>query len=71
MLYEVITGIARKSILPNYGVFDEDRYFQTGRDTSVFRLGRCTFGVTICEDVWYPSGPARTQALSGGAELLV
>jgi NAD+ synthase (glutamine-hydrolysing) len=66
-----LRGIARKSILPNYGVFDEDRYFQTGRDTSVFRLGRCTFGVTICEDVWYPSGPARTQALSGGAELLV
>lgn len=66
-----LRGVARKSILPNYGVFDEDRYFQTGQQTQVFRLGACTFGVTVCEDVWYPSGPARTQALLGGAQLLI
>jgi len=64
-------GVARKAILPNYGVFDEDRYFQTGQETQVFRLGPCTFGVTVCEDLWYPSGPARTQALLGGAGLLI
>ncbi len=66
-----LRGVARKAILPNYGVFDEDRYFQTGDETRVFRLGECTFGVTVCEDMWYPSGPARTQALLGGAELLI
>ncbi|GAB4269876.1 MAG: NAD+ synthase [Deferrisomatales bacterium] len=66
-----LRAVVKKSILPNYGVFDENRYFQTGRETCVFRLGPCTFGVTICEDIWYPSGPARTQALAGGAELLI
>jgi len=66
-----LRGVARKAILPNYGVFDEDRYFQTGQETQVFRLGPCTFGVTVCEDLWYPSGPARTQALLGGAGLLI
>ncbi|MDW7712233.1 MAG: NAD+ synthase [Deferrisomatales bacterium] len=66
-----LRGVARKAILPNYGVFDEDRYFQTGHGTQVFRLGSCTFGVTVCEDLWYPSGPGRTQALLGGAQLLI
>lgn len=66
-----LRGVVRKTFLPNYGVFDEDRYFQSGIETPVFRLGERTFGVTICEDMWYPSGPARTQALQGGAELLI
>jgi NAD+ synthase (glutamine-hydrolysing) len=63
--------VAKKAILPNYGVFDENRYFQTGRETMVFRLGQHNFGVTVCEDVWHPSGPTRTQALWGSAELLI
>ena len=66
-----IRGVVKKRFLPNYGVFDEERYFQSGTDTRVFRLGEATFGVTLCEDIWYPGGPARAQALFGGAELLV
>ncbi len=66
-----LRGVVKKANLPNYGVFDENRYYQMGCDTPVFRLGTCTFGVTVCEDLWYPAGPARTQALAGGAELLV
>ncbi len=61
----------RKHYLPNYGVFDEDRYFQAGTDTGVFRRGDVTFGVSICEDIWYPAGPPEVQALEGGARLLV
>jgi NAD+ synthase (glutamine-hydrolysing) len=66
-----LRGVVKKGFLPNYGVFDEDRYFQAGAETPVFRVGDRTFGVTVCEDMWYPSGPARTQALQGGAELLL
>ncbi len=66
-----LRAVVKKCILPNYGVFDEHRYFQRGDETRVFRLDGCAFGVTICEDMWYPGGPARTQALAGGAQLLV
>ncbi len=66
-----LRSVVKKAILPNYGVFDENRYFQHGDETRVFRLGRCLFGITICEDVWYPGGPARTQALAGGAQILI
>jgi NAD+ synthase (glutamine-hydrolysing) len=60
-----------KHYLPNYGVFDEDRYFQAGADLGVLRRGDLTFGVSICEDIWYPAGPPEVQALQGGARLLV
>jgi NAD+ synthase (glutamine-hydrolysing) len=66
-----LRGVVKKSILPNYGVFDENRYFQGARETQVFALGERRFGVTVCEDLWYPAGPARAQALTGGAELLI
>ncbi|MDF1553490.1 MAG: NAD+ synthase [Deferrisomatales bacterium] len=66
-----LRGVVKKSILPNYGVFDENRYFQGNREIQVFTLGERRFGVTICEDLWYPAGPAHTQALAGGAELLI
>ncbi len=66
-----LRAVVKKNILPNYGVFDENRYFQHGDTTRVFRMDGCLFGVTICEDVWYPAGPARTQALSGGAQILI
>src|SRR5438876_2628889 len=59
-----------KQYLPNYGVFDENRYFQAGTETPVFTCGDVTFAVNICEDIWYPSGPTRRQALAG-AELIV
>ncbi len=61
----------RKQYLPNYGVFDEDRYFRPGRETPVFRLGEVTLGVSICEDIWYPAGPPEIEALLGGARILV
>jgi NAD+ synthase (glutamine-hydrolysing) len=66
-----VAGIYHKTYLPNYGVFDEDRYFQRGTAAPVFVLDRTTIGVTICEDIWYPGGPAEAQALLGGSEILV
>ena len=59
-----------KQLLPNYGVFDEERYFGHGLTTPVYRAGDLTFGVSICEDIWDPDGPVATMAL-GGAELCV
>jgi len=66
-----IAGVHRKFFLPNYGVFDEDRYFQTGTETQVYALGEVVFGVEICEDAWYADGPHMMQALVGGAHLIV
>lgn len=66
-----LAGVHRKVFLPNYGVFDEDRYFLGGRQLSVFQLGALTFGVGICEDIWYPRGPGFYQSLAGGAHLLI
>jgi NAD+ synthase (glutamine-hydrolysing) len=63
-------GVYHKQYLPNYGVFDENRYFQAGTGTPVFVSGDTTFAVNICEDIWYPAGPTTTQALAG-AELIV
>ena len=66
-----VAGVYHKVYLPNYGVFDENRYFQTGHEAPVFRWGEVTFGVNICEDIWYPNGPTVTQALLGGAQLII
>src|ERR1700738_3335663 len=63
-------GVYHKVYLPNYGVFDEERYFQRGRRSPIFELGGVRIGVSICEDAWYPAGPVSLQAQSG-AELLV
>ncbi len=63
-------GVYRKHFLPNYGVFDEHRYFAEGRDLVVLRMGEATLGVTICEDVWQPGPPATDLALAG-AQLIV
>jgi NAD+ synthase (glutamine-hydrolysing) len=66
----VVAGIYHKQYLPNYGVFDENRYFQAGTEAPVYTLGDTRFAVNICEDVWYPTGPTTRQALAG-AELVV
>ncbi|HEU4386590.1 MAG TPA: nitrilase-related carbon-nitrogen hydrolase, partial [Blastocatellia bacterium] len=66
-----VAGVYRKMFLPNYGVFDEERYFQSGNQSLVFTAGAARIGVNICEDIWYPGGPAWTQALVGDAHLLV
>ena len=66
-----LAGVYHKQILPNYGVFDEERYFQSGNESLVFRLGDVNIGVNICEDIWVPGGPAREQALRGDADVIV
>jgi NAD+ synthase (glutamine-hydrolysing) len=63
--------IYHKCYLPNYGVFDENRYFQAGKAVPVFELNGISIGVNICEDIWYPEGPTYAQALGGGAEVIV
>jgi NAD+ synthase (glutamine-hydrolysing) len=65
-----LAGVYHKQFLPNYGVFDENRYFQAGREAPVFSVGQTCFAVNICEDIWYPTGPTTRQALAG-AELIV
>jgi len=65
-----VRAVYRKHFLPNYGVFDEHRYFAEGRDLLLLRLGERHVGITICEDVWQPGPPATDLALAG-AELLV
>jgi len=59
-----------KHYLPNYGVFDESRYFHPGRRIPVVVLGGVAIGVNICEDIWFPEGPTRAQA-AAGAEIIV
>lgn len=66
-----IIDVYSKTFLPNYGVFDEDRYFQPGKENFVFTLKSTPIGPSICEDLWYPGDPVRTQTLQGGAELIV
>ena len=66
-----VQGIYRKHLLPNYAVFDEQRYFTPSTvDGPLFVIGGVRVGVTICEDAWSPTGPVITQA-AGGAELIV
>jgi len=65
-----IKTIYRKRFLPNYGVFDEDRYFASGRDLVLLEHGGTLVGPTICEDMWQPGPPATELALAG-AQLLV
>ncbi|GIK38815.1 MAG: NAD+ synthase [Chloroflexota bacterium] len=75
-----LAGIYHKSLLPNYAVFDEDRYFAQGDTPILFNLPATSsdispkkeicFGVSVCEDIWYPAGPPEAQA-AAGAELLL
>jgi NAD+ synthase (glutamine-hydrolysing) len=65
-----VKAIYRKRFLPNYGVFDEERYFASGHDLVLLRLGEVLVGVTVCEDMWQPGPPATDLALAG-AQLLV
>jgi NAD+ synthase (glutamine-hydrolysing) len=63
-------GTYRKIYLPNYGVFDENRYFRAGDECPIFEIGGCVTGINICEDIWYEAGPATAQAYAG-AEVIV
>jgi NAD+ synthase (glutamine-hydrolysing) len=64
-----VKAIYRKRFLPNYGVFDEDRYFAPARDLLLLELGGTLIGPTVCEDMWQPGPPATDLALAG-AQLL-
>ena len=65
-----VYGTYRKMFLPNYGVFDEKRYFSSGKKVPVFEFGKIALGINICEDIWYPNGPAATQAVMGAGIIL-
>ena len=60
-----VRAVYHKHLLPNYSVFDEERYFKAGRENKVFFLGNLCFGVNICEDIWCSSGPALQQVAAG------
>ena len=66
----LVRAVYRKHFLPNYGVFDEHRYFAQGRELVVVRTGDALAGITICEDVWQPGPPATDLSLAG-AQLIV
>ena len=67
-----IQGVYRKMILPNYGVFDEFRYFAKGRVPLVVEDEHGTrMGITICEDIWVPEGPMRMEVIGGNAGIIV
>ena len=71
LAHGAVQGIYRKHLLPNYAVFDEERYFEPWpTDGPLFVVGGTRVAVTICEDAWSPSGPILTQA-AAGAELVV
>jgi NAD+ synthase (glutamine-hydrolysing) len=65
-----VAAIYHKIYLPNYGVFDEDRYFGAADRPLLVSLGEAMIGVSICEDIWYPSGPVEAEALAG-AQLAI
>jgi len=66
-----IINIYHKIFLPNYGVFDEKRYFQSGKRLSIINYKGIKLGITICEDIWYPGGPAYYETIIKNAELIV
>ena len=66
-----VAGRYHKRVLPNYGVFDEQRYFTAGtRPLSLFGIAGVRCGISICEDAWSPTGPIADEA-AGGAELII
>ncbi|MEI6862892.1 MAG: NAD+ synthase [Candidatus Omnitrophota bacterium] len=65
-----VIGVCYKMSLPNYGVFDEFRYFKAAPSQSVFRLGNIVIGANICEDIWHKEGSVAIQAAKG-ADLII
>jgi len=66
-----IKAIYHKIRLPNYGVFDENRYFQAGVAPLVIKVRNHHIGITICEDIWVPDGPAEQEMIAGDAEVIL
>jgi len=65
-----VVATYRKMYLPNYGVFDEQRYFQSGAEAAIVELNGVPVGISICEDIWEPGPPAMSEALAG-AQVVV
>ena len=65
-----LVGTYHKMYLPNYGVFDENRYFRAGNECPVYVINGVGIGINICEDIWYEAGPATVQAYAG-AEVII
>jgi NAD+ synthase (glutamine-hydrolysing) len=65
-----VRGVYRKFDLPNYGVFDERRYFEPGSEPALIEVDGVRIGLTVCEDIWHPGFPAREEA-AAGARLVV
>jgi NAD+ synthase (glutamine-hydrolysing) len=65
-----VKGVYRKILLPNYGVFDERRYFEPGDAPALIEVGGVLVGLTICEDIWFPGPPSSSEAMAG-ASLIV
>jgi len=65
-----LAGVYHKTFLPNYGVFDENRYFRAGGECPVYVIAGVGVGVSICEDIWYEAGPAAAQACAGAEVIL-
>ena len=65
-----LISTSRKTLLPNYGVFDEKRYFSTGENPDIYAMAGLNIGINICEDIWFDSGPTKTQS-ELGAELIL
>ena len=65
-----LAGVYRKQLLPNYGVFDEKRYFRAGTDDPVYTVAGVGVGINICEDIWYSGDPTQAQAQRGAEVIL-
>jgi NAD+ synthase (glutamine-hydrolysing) len=65
-----VTAVYRKRLLPNYGVFDEERYFESGTEVALLERGGRAIGLTVCEDLWQP-GPPAVESAAAGSDLLV
>jgi NAD+ synthase (glutamine-hydrolysing) len=65
-----VQGVYRKVYLPNYGVFDEQRYFQSGPGPGIVEVGDVRVGATVCEDIWEPGPPLSDEALAGATVIV-
>jgi NAD+ synthase (glutamine-hydrolysing) len=65
-----VVATYRKMYLPNYGVFDEQRYFQSGAEAAIVEVNGVPIGLSVCEDIWEPGPPAMSEALAG-AQVIV
>ena len=65
-----LLDVYRKCLLPNYGIFDEKRYFSPGDSFSTYSIRETNVAINICEDIWYPEGPLKAQSMAG-ADLII